>query len=441
MAVRRNTRGPNGANDEQLKRGPMGSVQRPGRSTRMPEAVPSSVSRGVMGRQTGRSVPTGRSYARRGQFLTPLPPKKDETQRGFGRQGQANVGQSRAKQDERTLTSAYAERARVMSKYDVQSVMQAEAQQARETLVAALTLSGQMAPDPATGYTPDQFVYNEVPLGFENVYAEEWRTNPETGEEYLAGYYIPSEIAPMSFAEGVMNKRGQAIAEGAAITDEDSKLRQQVIDSLAGSDYLGPDEKYLTETQALQQLYMADVDQLAEIKNNLIALDLLDADKAGAFGFRDINSSVEKAFTYLVGAAQQNDMRWDAFMDQRVADGTSFDGSGSRGRGGGGGGGGGGATLRLSSPDTLRTIANQVAQQKIGRRLDDESLNRFVQAYQDMERQFQQAYTSGAAEITEAPAADVAAEQQIGQMFKTEDDLYAMGSTLDMFTQIVGGAG
>jgi hypothetical protein len=200
-------------------------------------------------------------------------------------------------------------------------------------------------------------------------------------------------------------------------------------------DYLSPDDPYLTETDAMRQLYSADVNELALLKTNLVQLGLLDASKAGSFGFRDITGAVETAFADLVAVSQQNGMRWSAFMDQSLEQGVDFGGGG----GSGGGGGGGGYTIRLTSSDNIKQIADQIAQQRIGRRLDEESLNRFVATYQDMERQFQTAYYNNAAEVEEAPSVDVAAEQQIGELFRSEEDLYSVGATLDMFTQIVGG--
>jgi hypothetical protein len=284
-----------------------------------------------------------------------------------------------------------------------------------------------------------EFVYSEVPLGFNEktltpVYGEVMRDGRKVTEQ--VGWTIDPSMMPMSPLEQNIENRYLAITRGAPVRAGDETLVRDTQRFMQDGDYLGPEEKYLTESDALRQLQMASVEQLAEIKNNLIASGYLDPDKAGVFSLKQITPAVEDGFLLLVYDAQSNDMRWSAFMNKMIQSGERASYGGSRG----GGGGGGGGTIRLTNPDNLREIANQVAQQKIGRRLDDESLNRFVQAYQDAERQFQSAYLAGTAEITEAPTPDVFAQTQIGQMFESEEDLYSLGSTLDMFTQIVGGA-
>lgn len=84
-------------------------------------------------------------------------------------------------------------------------------------------------------------------------------------------------------------------------------------------------------------------------------------------------------------------------------------------------GGGGGVTARVTSPEDLKAVAKQVAQNTLGRSFTDAEANQFVAAYQSQEKAYQN--TVGGVAV-QAPAADVAAESFAKQVAPTEANGY-----------------
>lgn len=80
---------------------------------------------------------------------------------------------------------------------------------------------------------------------------------------------------------------------------------------------------------------------------------------------------------------------------------------------------------RVSSPQDLAAVANQTALRTIGREMTEEETNRFVQAYQGMERgQYAQMSDPASTQVVSAPAADVAAQNFITQQAPQEVNAY-----------------
>jgi hypothetical protein len=259
----------------------------------------------------------------------------------------------------------------------------------------------------------------------------------------ITEYWVDPELKPRDpFEMERIRAAAQIEARGYVTLNDVLTYRAAVSGSGYEPQYLSDRDRYMTEQDALNTLYKMSVDELALVKTNMIRLGLLSESQAGLMSVRDINKKVEDAFLSLVGTAQQNDMKWDAFMGRMLNDGTSFGGGGGgrgggRGRGRGGGGGGGGYQIRLTNPDDLRQVANAVAQQRIGRTLDDDTLNRFVAAYQDLERQYQTQFQQGQTEVVQPPAVDTFAATMLSQQFASEEDVYKLGATLDMFTEMI----
>jgi hypothetical protein len=256
----------------------------------------------------------------------------------------------------------------------------------------------------------------------------------------ITEYWVDPELKPRDPFEMARIQAAAEIEARGYVAMKDMWTHMQAVTGEGyGPEYLSERDRYMTEQDALNTLYKMSVDELALVKTNLIRLGLLSETQAGLMSVRDINKKVEDAFLSLVGTAQQNDMKWDAFMGRMLNDGTSFGGGGGRGggRGRGGGGGGGGYQIRLTNPDDLRQVANAVAQQRIGRTLDDDTLNRFVAAYQDLERQYQTQFQQGQSEVVQPPAVDTFAATMLSQQFASEEDVYKLGATLDMFTEMI----
>jgi hypothetical protein len=202
--------------------------------------------------------------------------------------------------------------------------------------------------------------------------------------------------------------------------------------------YYADNERYLTAADAAEVLMSMSTEELAATKLQMMALVPGYTDKdAGSLFIRSVNKQTLDAYWYMVGEAQLNDMKPAAYAQQQIAAGINYNADDS----GGGGGGGGGSvdTIRLTNPDDLKAVANQVAQQRLGRFLSDDELNRFVSSFQAQETAFQQAYYADQAVVTEAPAADTAASTWIDQTRKVDADIYAIGSQLDTFLNMMGG--
>lgn len=101
-------------------------------------------------------------------------------------------------------------------------------------------------------------------------------------------------------------------------------------------------------------------------------------------------------------------------------------------------GGGVARRYRISSPDDLKVVAKRVAQETIGRAFTDEEANQFVSAYQQRELQSQQQYFAGGVS-TEAPSADVFAQQFAQQIAPTEANGYKFLGYMNRIFQAAGG--
>lgn len=101
----------------------------------------------------------------------------------------------------------------------------------------------------------------------------------------------------------------------------------------------------------------------------------------------------------------------------------------------GGGGGGSRITARVTSPDDLKAVAKQVAQNTLGRSFTDAEANQFVTAYQAQEKAYQST-ASGVA--VQTPSADVAAESFAQQVAPTEANGYKYLGYMNMLFNAIG---
>lgn len=122
-----------------------------------------------------------------------------------------------------------------------------------------------------------------------------------------------------------------------------------------------------------------------------------------------------QAIKSLLNDANIEGLTYDRYLDELL-----------KGRPDQGAGGGGGAPrrYRLSNPEDLRAVFKRAAQDIIGRGFTDEEAERAVQAYQQREIEAQQAYYSGAAQVTEAPSAQAFAQRFAQQIAPTEANAY-----------------
>lgn len=181
------------------------------------------------------------------------------------------------------------------------------------------------------------------------------------------------------------------------------------------------------------------LNELNAVKAGLVQIGALTFDDVGAFNYFDTQSNpkIQQGFNRLIALAQNNAMDWRTLLSQMIRNGDTLAPVDGDARGGGGGGGFVN-TIRLSSKEDLRAIADNVATRTIGRALSEEEANAFVASYQNMERAFQQRLVAGG-EIEQPASPDVAAAAQIQEMAQDEYDIYQMGNTLDTFQQVLAG--
>lgn len=101
-------------------------------------------------------------------------------------------------------------------------------------------------------------------------------------------------------------------------------------------------------------------------------------------------------------------------------------------------GGTGVRRYRVSSPEDLKVVAKRMAQETIGRSFTEDEANQFVAAYQQRELQAQQQYFAGGVS-TEAPSADVFAQQFAQQIAPTEANGYKFLGFMDSIFRSIGG--
>lgn len=192
------------------------------------------------------------------------------------------------------------------------------------------------------------------------------------------------------------------------------------------------------EQGASRLLNSLSLNELNVVKSGLVQIGALTFEETGSSNFFDTqsNNKIQLGFNRLIELAQNNSMDWRNLLSQMIRNGDTLapidsDGLGTNRTGYVN-------TIRLSSKDDLRAIADNVATRTIGRALSNEEVDTFVASYQNMERAYQQRLMGGG-DVEQPASPDVAAAGQIQEMVGDEYDVYQMGNTLDMFSRIIAG--
>lgn len=174
--------------------------------------------------------------------------------------------------------------------------------------------------------------------------------------------------------------------------------------------------------------------ELGSLKQRLINIDFVDDSQ-----IRDMNAPDDEtvtALSNLVAIAQRSGVTWEQELERlendqdymsRVADNRRGRGSGAV------------TTYRLPSDDDLTAVFKAVSRSTIGRELPTESYRSMIDAYKPLLLKYQQQQLGGGV-VTEPPAAETFAETQIGEQFQDEEFTYGLGTQLNNFMQILGGA-
>lgn len=101
-------------------------------------------------------------------------------------------------------------------------------------------------------------------------------------------------------------------------------------------------------------------------------------------------------------------------------------------------GGGGVSRYRLTNPSDLKAVIRSVAQNAIGRTLDDADVNRLVALFQAEELSAQKKYQAGGA-VTEAPSAQAFVEGRIAQDFGEEVNTRKLDNVFAAVDKALGG--
>jgi hypothetical protein len=278
-----------------------------------------------------------------------------------------------------------------------------------------------------------QLLYKEAPLGYRGaitpIVIEPGGVDPFTGRKLKETWF---QIDPSLKPKDPLERRLEQIsAVSRAIPGLGSREMQDLLSQYGpSSKFIGPNDPVYSEDGAdrLLRNIAGNVNDLAMLKSKLIKTGFLTPTEAGPLDIVYLDEKIFKEFRNAVDVAQSNDMKIDAFLDDMVSRGGRVTPAKPERA----------PTIRLTSAEDLKQVANSVAQRQIGRRLEDEELDKFAQAYQQTEAQFQRRLLGGGT-VTAPPSIDVAAQQMVEQERPEEADLYSLGSTLDTFTQMLGG--
>lgn len=146
-----------------------------------------------------------------------------------------------------------------------------------------------------------------------------------------------------------------------------------------------------------------------------------------------IDDQTIASFAKLVGEANRSGKKPMPYLMSLMNDPTVKERAAERGRGTGSA-----FTIRLPAVEDIQTVVQDVARKRLGMRLDDTAAANIAQSYLGTVEQ-QMRSQAGSSTIREPMAAETFAEQQIGEDFGAEVDVYAMGTVLDSFTRLLGG--
>jgi hypothetical protein len=279
-----------------------------------------------------------------------------------------------------------------------------------------------------------RLLYREEPLGYRGAVTQVTvttpRVDPFTGRQITETWF---QIDPSLKPKDPFERRLEQVAAVSRAVPGLGTRGMQELSSMYGpsSPFIGPNDPVYSEDGAdrLLRNIASNVNDLAILKSQLIKTGFLSPQDAGPLDIVYLDSKIFQAFRNAVDVAQSNDMKPGAFLEFMVnTGGTVSPAQPARIS----------PAIRLTSAEDLKQVANSVAQRQIGRRLEDEELDRFAQAYQQTEAQFQRRLMGGGT-VTAPPSIDVAAQEMVQQERPEEADLYSLGSTLDTFTQMLGG--
>jgi hypothetical protein len=279
-----------------------------------------------------------------------------------------------------------------------------------------------------------QLLYREEPLGYRGavtpVVVTTDRRDPRTGIPITETWY---QIDPSLKPKDPFEQRLEQLAAISRISPGLGALETRRLTQMYGPDspFIGRDDPVYSAEGADRLLrdIASNPMNLARLKTQLIQTGFLTPQEAGPLDIVYLDDTIFRRFRDAVQVAQSNDMKVGSFLEWMTSTGASVAPAAPARAA---------TPIRLTSAEDLKQVANTVAQRQIGRRLEDDELERFAQAYQQTEAQFQR-NLSGGGTFESPPTAATAAEAMVREERPEEVDLYSLGTTLDTFTQMLGG--
>lgn len=157
------------------------------------------------------------------------------------------------------------------------------------------------------------------------------------------------------------------------------------------------------------------VEEKNRVRDLLVQGGYMSADQVRTYG-RVWGANEQTAMIQVLSDANANGMTWEQVLIGAAASGQWRASLRTGGRSGGGGGGRR-PTVRLSNPDDLRLAFRQAARGVTGGVfVEEDQIDRMVQAYQSLEAQEQNQVIEGAATVTQAPSPDAFAVTQLEEL-------------------------
>jgi hypothetical protein len=267
--------------------------------------------------------------------------------------------------------------------------------------------------------------FNSIPIGLEPFSVQ----NPDGTYSLVGRFYSAQQEAAIELATSGRYTREEVTER----LQSDPGLLEGAKRVRGGQDgrYLTP-EKILDDEGVFRTIGGMGVNQLADLKMNLVQRGYMDEEDVGSLTTRDINQATLTGFANMVRSAQTNGYTWEGWRDAAAEKNMYFGKPTPQAQA---------PLIRVTSPTDIKAVANRVAQQTIGYQLEEGELEQFVATYQQMERQSQmRAAGGGTVEMT--PDIGTSAEEMItGGARQAEADAFAVGNTIDILRQIISGGG
>lgn len=303
------------------------------------------------------------------------------------------------------------------------------------------------------------YIYNSVPLGFENVVepikVAAQLVDPQTGESVDVSQILPGQIEelvdtiyqlnPAYLPQDPWYRYARQIPQNVLSVvdpenfDEVNQRATALMRTLGQPREVGQPFRLATAESVQKDLLSMDLGQFNAVRISLHQTGLLKQDDIGDMTSRGISPEILRAATDAARLANTDGMDWIRYTAFKAGSGSVLGDAVSL-VDGSAGAGIAVPTIQVTAADDLRMILNRTAQSAIGRALSDEETEPMISAIQSREADAQRAVFYGqGTPVEQAPAVATMAQQQIEENVADEYDVFQYGNYLDLFTQAIKG--